>query len=173
MKLKKVTEEEKRPKIEIPETKLEKILEILAIIVILAVSAYTIIMLRSLPSRVPTHYDFLGMPDAYGAKSSLLILPGIVLFIYILITIASYFPHIFNYAVKITEENYIRQYTLAKQFLAVLRFEFCLVFGYLNISGILTAKGTVKGLGWGFVVVTGIVLFGTIGLFVYKQIKGK
>ena len=162
-----------RPKANIPESGLEKVLEIISIILIMVVSVYTVITWRSLPAMVPTHFDFLGQPDDYGPKTSMLLLPGVTLLLYILITVASYFPHAFNYLVKITEENHIRQYTLAKKFLAVLRFEFCLVFSYLNIAGILTAKGVMKGLGWAFLIITVISVFGTIGLFVYKQLKAK
>src|SRR5579862_2084713 len=58
-----------------------------------------------MPAQVPTHFGFNGTPDAFGAKSSLLVLPVVTLALYGLLSVLSFFPQAFNYPVEVTAGN--------------------------------------------------------------------
>jgi hypothetical protein len=73
--------------------------------------------------------------------------------------------------VRITAENAERQYRLARQFLAVLKAELIWVFTLINWASIGVALERCNGLGIFFLPVFLIIVFGTIGVYIYKSIK--
>jgi len=52
-----------------------------------------------LPAKIPTHFDAAGNPNAWGSPATLLFLPAIAVFIYLLFTVVTRFPSAFNYSV--------------------------------------------------------------------------
>lgn len=67
----------KRPKIEIPKTKSEWLMDILGYIALALMLAVLFMNWRELPSEVPAHFGGNGDVDRWGSKWELLILPGI------------------------------------------------------------------------------------------------
>jgi uncharacterized membrane protein len=57
-------------------------LSLLLVSIYLAVSSYS-----SLPDRVPTHFNFWGVPDGWGDKSSILALLALNACVYVLLTV--------------------------------------------------------------------------------------
>ena len=81
-----------------------------------------------LPDRIPAHFGFSGEADAWGNKSGLLLQSGIVLVLYIGLSILNRFPYIFNYPVEITPDNFRRQYRMARTLLNILKLSSVLLF---------------------------------------------
>ena len=100
-----------------------------------------------LPDRIPTHYNFSGQPNSWGGKGTLIILPLVALFNFIVMAVLERFPHIYNYPVAITETNTNRQYTLARSLLGWLKFEIVWFFACLEWRTIQVALGEQNGLG--------------------------
>jgi len=123
-----------RPKIKISSSNLVRIFDILSIasisfIIILSINSYI-----KAPDIVPTHFDINGNPNNWGNKITLFIIPGISVLLYIILTIASHYPHIFNYPVKITEGNAERQYLLAIELLSLLKLSVLILFIFISLK---------------------------------------
>lgn len=163
----------KRPKLNIPRSNLEKVMDIMSILAVITTWTYLIVSWGNLPSKVPTHFDFLGNIDSWGGKGSLLLLPIIMTILYIFLTVISKFPQCFNYPVNITEKNAKSQYQNARTFISLLKTEIIVVFLYLEWKSIQIAATKSSGLGSWFLIIFLIVLFGTLGFYIHKMSKVK
>ena len=86
------------------------VLEAVFVVVAIVVWALIIWMVHQAPDIVPTHFDALGKPNAYGSPTGVMI-PCIIITIGALICmVVAYFPRHINMPVKITN---IRQVELA------------------------------------------------------------
>ncbi|MBI1882157.1 MAG: DUF1648 domain-containing protein, partial [Chloroflexi bacterium] len=127
----------------------------------------------SLPALVPTHFGVSGDVDAWGDKRTLLILPGVSLILYLTLTIASRFPHKFNYPWPITAQNAGEQYHLARSLLAWLKAETIILFAIIEWMTIRTALGQANGLGVVFLPFFMVVIFGTTGFYFYYAYQAR
>lgn len=162
-----------RPKIKTPVTTFDYTLEFISILLILLCLAYTFVSWNQLPERIPIHFNFAGQADGFGHKNNLLFLPIIPIILYLGLTLLTKYPHIFNYIVEITENNAAKQYQLAKRLLSSLKIEIILLFTYIQISSILSAKTGTFSIGLWFLPVILVVVFGTLGVYIYKSINKK
>jgi uncharacterized membrane protein len=62
------------------------ILELVPLCLLFIALYLTFSSYSTLPARIPTHFDFQGIPDGWGGKTSFFLYIGFCLFIYILIT---------------------------------------------------------------------------------------
>jgi len=84
-----------------------------------------------LPDTIPTHFNARGEADSFGSKSTLWLMPGLGLILYLKMTILARYPHIYNYTVQITPENAERQYRMAVQLVRGLKVFVMSLFAYL------------------------------------------
>ena len=111
---------------------------------ILAIYGYVV-----LPETVPTHFNFKGQPDAYGSKISLLYVPIISLILTAGMTWLNRYPEIFNYPVKITEENAEKQYKNAQTAIRWLKVAVNVIFLLVTWAIFVSANSSVsKQLAW-------------------------
>ena len=155
----------KRPVLHVPPTRLDIAADVLAalgvVFTILAVAYYW----HVLPDRIPTHFDITGSPDAWGPKSTLLLLPGVTALMYVLLTVACRFPHTFNYPVRITPENAQRQYRIALLVMRWFKVEIVGMLAYLEWAWIQVALGRTESLSAAWVMpVFVVVMIATAGL---------
>lgn len=158
----------KRPVLRLPLSNCEKVIEVLSAIGVLLIFLIVITSWESVPGRIPTHFGSSGLPDAWGGKGSLVFLPIVVLVLYLLLSIVSKYPHTFNYPLKITEENARVQYQNARHLMAFLKTEITWSFTYIQWKTIQVAFGKAEGLGNIYLPILLIVIFGTIGVYLYK-----
>lgn len=147
-------------------TKFQKIMELLTIIIILGMWIYLIKSWGSLPNKIPAHYNGAGAADDWDDKSNVLAVPITSSILYILITIISFFPSIWNSPVTITEENRKSVYLNLKNMIILSKFEMVGIFAYLTYCVIKS-----QSLGVWFLPVTLIVVFGTIIYYAVKACK--
>lgn len=159
------------PRIKIKMTFIEHLLEIISIAGLFTALYYLLKFWPELPATIPSHFGFNGEVDSWSGKSSLYMLLGMNVFLYLLMTIIRRFPYTFNYPVKITEKNAKKQYQLASLYLAVLKAELVWLFVYLQWQIIQVALGSSSSLGPWFLTV-GILGF-TVPLMVYIIIARK
>jgi uncharacterized membrane protein len=136
-----------RPKIDVPRSSTEVILEFASLLGIIFIIYLLWRYWGALPARIPTHYNFSGQPDGWGGKGTLLILPGVTFFIFIMLTVLERFPRIYNYPVVITPTNAARQYVLARMLLSWLKFEIVWFFAYIEWKTIQVGLGQAGGFG--------------------------
>ncbi len=99
----------------------------------------------SLPDTVPTHFNGAIEPDGYGTRSSILVLSSIGSLLFIGMSILNRYPDKFNYPVKITEENAVRQYGNLTRMVRWLKTLVPAEFGSLAFYTIRISNGEADG----------------------------
>lgn len=165
--------ETERPNITLVPTTVDKLVELLGWIILLALWTLTICHYSTLPETIPTHYNAAGEADGFGSKVSIIALPVIASLLFIGLTVLNRYPHIFNYPTAITQDNALRLYTLATRMLRYLKMVLVLVFGGIEFMTIQHATGKAAGLGVWFLPLTLVLVFLPLIYFVIKSIKEK
>jgi len=127
----------------------------------------------NLPSTIPTHFDFAGKADDFGSKATIFLLPIIGTVLFVGLTVLNRFPHIFNFPTKITEENALRQYTLATKMLRFLKTAILLIFSFIVHKIYSAASGKSDGMGYWFMPLLLGLIFVPIIYYIIKMFKAK
>ena len=147
---------------------IDGVLEIFAGVGVCALIAVAAVYYSRLPNSIPTHFNFSGEPDGWGAKTSLLFTPLIGAVAYVSLTVLSRFPHKFNYLWVITESNARRQYILSRRMLSAVKLVLVFSFSYMTWSMIRTALGSQRGLSPFFTILQIPVLAAILVYYVMK-----
>ena len=126
-----------------------------------------------LPERVPTHFGLAGEPDGYGSKSISWVVILIGALLYAGLTVMNRFPHTFNYLFAITEVNYERQYRMARRFVRILKAEMTWTFGWIERGIVGLPAGDSPGLGPVFLPAVLVVIFGSVGFYIWLALRAK
>lgn len=163
--------EEERPKITLIPTTGDKLVELFGWLILLTLWVLTITHYSTLPDTIPTHFNGAGEADGFGRKASIIGLPLIASLLFIGITVLNRYPHIFNYPTAITQDNALRQYTLATRMLRYLKLVLALVFGGIEFMTIQNTTGKAAGLGVWFLPLTLVLIFIPLIYFVIKSVQ--
>lgn len=93
---------------------------ILALLANAAVAAWLLLQYPALPQVVPTHFDASGTADAWGDKSSVLLLVALFLTLAVAIAWLSTKPRMGNYPARVTSSNAQRVYREGERMLVWL-----------------------------------------------------
>lgn len=107
---------------------INRIANIICIIVIATMVMLLLLNWNSLPDKVPTHFTFDGTPDGFGGKSALIREPVIAGILFTLISVVQHFPQIWNFPVRLTAENMEREYLIASIMLNAVKVMMTLLF---------------------------------------------
>jgi uncharacterized membrane protein len=140
-----------QPKIKPELANSDRLIELLSIVVLGMIWGLLIFYYAKMPDIVPVHFDVKGQPDAYGSKHTLVVLPVIAVLLFTGMTILNRFPHIFNYPVKITPENALRQYSVATRLIRILKLVIMFVFLMIEYFTVRTALHHAAGFGVWFI----------------------
>jgi uncharacterized membrane protein len=116
------------PKTLVPTTPSDQVQETLGRLLLLLLWAYFVWKYPSLPDTLPTHFNLSGHPDGYSTKQTLVGLPIVCTLVFVLLTILTRYPHLFNYPMRITPDNALRQYTAATRMLRMLKLSVVAMF---------------------------------------------
>ena len=119
-----------------------------------------------LPDRVPTHFDAAGQANAWGSPRALLALPIVALALYVLMTVVSRHPSVFNFPVRVTSANRSRLEGLALEMIAWLKAEVLCLFAWIQSMTIELARSGQGRLSPWFMPVTLGAVFATIVWYV-------
>lgn len=152
---------------------LQLLLFLLSAIFVVAGFAVTITHYSALPDQIPIHFNIKGNPDGWASKPFAFLLPGVAVFQFILLSLATRFPTLSKKPFSSEETNRIR-YQVNKRFLPFLLTLVSALFLYLQWAIIQVALGSVTGLNsfvmLGFVVVLlGSVLVHCIKFYRLKR----
>lgn len=158
-----MTKHQDRPLIIIEKTALDMVLEIAALVATVANVGMVLWFWSQLPPTIPIHFGLGGHANLFAPKITILIMPAVALFSYILMTVVSRHPHTWNYPVPITEENAERQYKIGMQVLIWMKAEMLLTLVFvvwqiiwvalgkaetLNVAALFALSGVVLGTSW-------------------------
>ena len=131
-----------------PETApIDWLLEALAILGTMILVGFAIYQYPRLPEIIPTHFNASGAVDDFSSRSTFLMLPAIGVFIYILLTLLALIPYQFNYSVKITPANALKQYTFAIRLIRYMKTVLIWSFFYISNATVNAAANRDSGLG--------------------------
>lgn len=162
----------KRPKLNIPRTRFEKVFDLVTLIAFIVWIGYLIYVWGQLPAQVPAHFDGTGTVDRWGSKWELLLLPIIAVILTIFLAFLEKHPEWHNY-MNLTEENIEFQYKNSRMLLHVIKNESLLFFAYISFQSVQVALGNATSLGILFLPVFLIVLFGSMIFFIVRAVKNK
>ena len=157
-----------RPRLQMERTKFENICETAAGALLLSLILYMTQSWSALPAKIPTHFNLAGQADAWGDKHTILILLGVAGVLYVGLSILQQFPHVYNYAFKLTSENVRRQYLLARQLLTVIKLEVVGCLSFISWQIIQVSKGEAHGLQPWLVPILILIIFGTLAVYIVK-----
>ncbi|WP_235444220.1 DUF1648 domain-containing protein [Zhouia amylolytica] len=160
-----------RPKIKLPLTPADKVIEFIGWSALIGIWILTLLNYSRLPETIPIHYNGAGEADGYGTKGSILTLPIISSFLFIGLTVLNKHPHLFNYPGTITEENAVRQYTLATRLIRLLKLVILIIFGLIVYQTIQNANGISDGLGIWLLPISICLIFIPIAYYLTKSIQ--
>ncbi|MGB4044410.1 MAG: DUF1648 domain-containing protein, partial [Thermacetogeniaceae bacterium] len=123
----------------------------------------------ALPDVIPTHFGISGEADGWGSKNNLFGLLGASVFIYVMMTVLNFFPHIFNYPVEITEKNARAQYANARLLMNIMKVEIAYLFAYIEWGTVQVALGHASGLDNRIMIALLIVLLASPLYFIWRM----
>lgn len=136
-----------RPVLSVRLTTTDKFLNGLAVVMLVVFWGYTAWVYSSQPAVIPIHFNAAGEADNWGPRFLLWVLPIIATLLAGAFTVLNRYPHVFNYPVKVTPENALRQYTLATRMLRGLRLSIILLFFSAMYMGVRSAQVHIAGVG--------------------------
>lgn len=144
----------------------QKVSEVLSVLTIIFLFGYLILNWSEIPDKIPSHYNALGEVDRWSSKGSILILPIIGGFLYLVITLLSFMPYAWNIPIKANENNYIKVYENTRSIICYTKLIMLSAFTYITIC-------TVKGINLGkwFTLIFLGLTFGVIIIFTLKIYK--
>lgn len=100
--------------IKLKYTRLQIALEILGFLLFVGMIAFVFTQWDQFPQRIPAHYNATGEIDDWGDKNVILHVLALSVFLYVVITVSSFLPKIWNIPVSTPEENKekVYQYTM-------------------------------------------------------------
>ena len=144
------------------------ILEIQGYVILLISIIYGIAFAVSTEGEVPTHFQMDGTVDGYGSPATLLILPVVMLFCNVMMSVILHFmnPKSWNMVVKPTEANALYLYTDVSELMVEMEF----IFSVYSLVYMLTIdkSSVITGIATGVMLV---LMFGAIGLNIAKSIR--
>ncbi|MGY6561188.1 MAG: DUF1648 domain-containing protein [Luteibaculaceae bacterium] len=162
-----------RPRITLNLSIADKVAEGFGWILLCTIWILTVLNYQALPEIIPIHYNAAGVPDGFGKKATILMLPLVATGLFLGLTVLNKYPHVFNYPIEITQENALKQYTSATRLLRYLKIILLLIFGGILLETIGYAHGKADGLGTWFLPLTLGLIFIPIVYVVFKAVSGK
>lgn len=115
---------------------LRRTLNILSLAMIVAYVIFVAARWDAFPSVVPSHFNALGQPDAYGGRWVLLLEPAIALALWALMAVTRRFPGAWNFPVRVTERNRARLYVIGEQMMTPLAPMVVFLLLYIGLMGV-------------------------------------
>jgi hypothetical protein len=136
-----------------PLTRGQMALEIVAVGLVIASFAAALHFWHRLPGTIPTHFGATGIPDGWGPKKMIWLLPEIALGTYILLTAVTAFVSRMNKA-SAAHPKARRMVDLLRWVLGINKCYVVGLFAFITWQTGLTALGKSQGLGIGLLIVT-------------------
>lgn len=162
--------EMKKPKLDIEKPTVAKAFDVLVIALFAAALVYLLVQWSQLPNRIPAHFGVDGEVDRYGSSMELLLLPIIGIVMWMGMWILEKYPHTYNY-LNLRPENVETQYRYGVLFMNVIKNFSTLLFVFLIWQMTDIALARIATLNMPIFITILALLFGSMGVYVYKVMK--
>lgn len=154
-----------KTEVRVPLSALDWLTEAIALASLVGLGAMLLAYYPGLPETVPSHFGADGQPDRWSGRAILLLPAGVAFAVYLLLTVLSRFPQIYNYPFPIEPGTEQAHFAAARLLVIRLKTGIVLVFGYITWATIQTAHGGADGLGWWFLPVFLVLIFGAVAVY--------
>lgn len=137
-----------RHRIKLQVTQADRNIDSFSFCTLIFLWAFTLFSFIKLPEVIPIHFDASGVPDNFGHKWTLFLLPVLATIVFAGLTYLNKYPQILNYTVQITEENAQKEYLFATRMMRVIKCSIMLVFSIVAIYSYWTAVAKTEMPGW-------------------------
>jgi uncharacterized membrane protein len=124
-----------------------------------------------LPERIATHFNEAGVANGFGARSTLWVLVGIALLLYLTLSVINFVPRVVNLKRPLAPEREKAVWVETLAMVGWIKAEMCWVFAYLCLAMVRNGMGLQVGLGWEFLPVTLVVVLGTCGFYLVRILE--
>lgn len=147
----------------IPKSRSDRLAGGLSAGILAAAAFYLWANWQAIPQEIPTHYGISGQPDAWGDKSSCVVVLVVGAVLWGLICLVERVPAIWNTGVTVTEENREHVYRTLKHMLVSMRLALSLVFSWLTVWA-----AQARPLGVWFLPLTLLLVLGPMTFFLIR-----
>ena len=121
-----------------------------------------------LPERIATHFNAEGVANGFGARSTLWVLVGIAVLLYLILSVVGSLQGVVRLKRPLAPER--EKLVLAESMAMVgwIKLEVCWMFAYLCLAMVRNGMGLQVGLGWWFLPVTLVVVLGTCAFYMVR-----
>jgi hypothetical protein len=155
----------------VPLTSFDKIIEAIGVLSLIACCMVPVMFYYELTEQIPVHFDFAGIPDDYGSRSRILILPLVAIIIYSLFFLKHRFQHLITYPIPVTPENRFKLLALTYQMFRMIRVSVALLFFVLIVSTVQVGLGESKRASVYYVIYFLLAIAAIIGIYMYRMIS--
>jgi uncharacterized membrane protein len=150
------------------EARLKTVREIAAIAGLVFAIAVVRDFYSRLPERIATHFNAEGVANGFGARSTLWVLVGIAVLLYLILSFVGSLQGVVSVRRPLAPER--EKVVLAESMAMVgwIKAEVCWMFAYLCLAMVRNGMGLQVGLGAWFLPVTLVVVFGTCAFYLVK-----
>lgn len=152
----------------IKKNKYDIIINFLSLLCLVGTVIFLIISWQTIPDEIPGHYNAAGEVDKITDKNSLIVLLVVGWIMFIGLSVVEKFPQIWNTGIQVTEQNKEKVYRILKNMIGTTKLLVVLVFSYLALQ-----STTGENLSPLFLPVFLILMFGSIGVFIFQLVKNK
>jgi hypothetical protein len=146
----------------------QKLVKIAAWMALATLVALPVVFWSRLPAQVPLHFGASGLPNGYGPREGVWILPLIGVFLFAVLTVVSHADLPLNLPWTLTEAQRQWAHPMAVRLTFLLRAEVLWTFAYIEWATAEVALGRVQGLGRAFLPVSLAVVLGTVAIFLVR-----
>ena len=122
----------------VADNALDRVLRIVGLVALAAVTVYVVLRWRQIPDIVPGHFTFWGAADSWTRKSIILFPLGMGWFVYILMTVLGSLPRAWNTGVRVTTGNRHTVFRVLKSMILILN---AIVAVFLSYMAFTMARG--------------------------------
>jgi len=121
-----------------------------------------------LPERIATHFNAEGMANGFGARSTLWVLVGIAVLLYLILSFVGSLQGVVSLKRPLAPEREKVVLTESMEMVGWIKVEVCWMFAYICLAMVRNGMGLQVGLGWWFLPVTLVVVLGTCAFYLVR-----
>jgi uncharacterized membrane protein len=147
---------------------LKTIRELIAVAGLVFSAAVVADFYTRLPERIATHFNGEGVANGFGARSTLWVLVGIAVLLYLILSGVGSLQGVVRLKRPLAPER--EKVALAESMALVgwIKAEVCWMFAYICLAMVRNGMGLQVGLGWWFLPVTLVVVLGTCAVYLVR-----
>ncbi|MBD7909365.1 DUF1648 domain-containing protein [Sporosarcina gallistercoris] len=161
------------PHVDTHKSKGDRVYDLIAILLFVAVIIYTIFQWNQLPEQVPIHFNGAGEVDNYGSKWFLFLLPMISAGLFAFLEFLERHPETHNYPKRLSETNAPKFYQYSRKLLNRVKNLSLLLMVYIQWEVVRVALGYSTEMSniffGGFLALMFVVMF--FGMYQMRKIK--